>query len=59
MQWELLSKHTLTTKIVNMIGSGGFGNVYKYTDQMAVKEEFKVRCTCCSNVIMSSRLSNH
>ena len=27
---------------VTMIGSGGFGNVYKFSDQTAVKEEFKV-----------------
>ena len=27
---------------VNLIGSGGFGNVYQYKDHMAVKEEFKV-----------------
>ena len=27
---------------VNSIGSGGFGNVYQYKDQTAVKEEFKV-----------------
>ena len=25
-----------------MIGCGGFGKVYKYSDQVAVKEEFKV-----------------
>lgn len=31
---------------VNLIGSGGFGRVYKYTDQVAVKEEFKVHMVC-------------
>ena len=31
---------------VNMIGQGGFGNVYQYRDKMAVKEEFKVHMLC-------------
>ena len=29
-------------KNVKLIDSGGFGKVYKYTNQKAVKEEFKV-----------------
>ena len=29
-------------KDVTLIGSGGFGNVYRYKDHTAVKEEFKV-----------------
>ena len=29
-------------KDVELIDSGGFGKVYKYSDQRAVKEEFKV-----------------
>ena len=35
------------------IGSGGFGNVYEFTDKRAVKEEFKVRMlSCCGNVLI-------
>ena len=25
------------------IGSGGFGEVYRYTEELAIKQEFKVR----------------
>ena len=32
------------------IGSGGFGNVYEFSDKSAVKEEFKVRMlSFCGN----------
>ena len=36
----------------NLIGSGGFGNVYQYKDQMAVKEEFKVHTHFAPTVYM-------
>ena len=35
---------------LNLIGSGGFGKVYEFSDQRAVKEEFKVCYAHCSNV---------
>ena len=45
------------------IGRGTFGNVYQYSDQTAVKEEFKVRICYmyiyCSNVVVSKYLSGH
>ena len=44
---------------VNLIGHGGFGNIYKYSDQIAIKEEHKVCFTCCSNVLMSGYFSAH
>ena len=33
-------------KNVKLIDSGGFGNVYQYSNQRAVKEEFKVIIYC-------------
>ena len=41
---------------LKMIGSGGFGKVYEFPNQRAVKEEFKVHilsaCTC-SNICIA------
>ena len=43
-----------------MIGSGGFGKVYEFCDEKAIKEEFKVYVlNYGSNVLMFNRLSNH
>ena len=50
---------------VKLIDSGGFGNVYKYSNQRAVKEEFKVIIYCvriyiqCINLLMAGYLSGH
>ena len=43
-----------------MIGFGGFGKVYEFCDEKAVKEESKV-CVLNygSNVLMFNHLSNH
>ena len=35
---------------LKMIGSGGFGKVYEFPDQRAVKEEFKVHILCLLHV---------
>ena len=43
----------------NNVASGGFGNVYKFPSQMAVKEEFKVCYGCSSNIIMYYFFSDH
>ena len=59
MQWGTVIKAYSGYRNINKIGSGGFGNVYKYTDQTVVKEEFKVRYTYCINLLNSSCLSNH
>ena len=44
-----------------MIGSGGFGNVYQYRDEMAVKDEFKVHMfhLLYYFILMSIYPSNH
>lgn len=48
---------------VKPIDSGGFGKVYKYTNQKAVKEEFKVCLYTvylqCINLLMAGYLSGH
>ena len=46
-------------KNVNLnIGSGGFGNVYEFSDKRAVKEEFKVRMlSFCGNVLICMYLA--
>ena len=51
-------------KNVKLIDSGGFGNVYKNSNQRAVKEEFKVsyiHCMSiqCINLLMAGYLSGH
>ena len=37
---------------LKMIGSGGFGKVYEFPDQRAVKEEFKVHILCLLHVVI-------